>query len=310
MGHQIHLPVMLDEALQGLAIQSEEIYLDCTFGRGGHSKAILDLLCGNGQLLAIDKDSEAVNSSAAKTLAKDSKFEIVQESYACLQRITDDRGWSGKVAGIILDLGVSSPQLDSADRGFSFIHSGPLDMRMDAQEGLSAADWLANVTASDLTEILKTYGEERFARRIANTIVTKREQTPIVNTRQLADIIADAIPFREKHKHPATRSFQAIRIYINHELVELESGLKQAVNVLKKGGRLVVISFHSLEDRIVKRFFRDEQRGGNFPKNLPVTADAYRPRLTNIGKAIQPSPIEVGRNPRARSAIMRVAERI
>lgn len=310
MEQQKHLPVMLDEALQGLEIQPEGIYLDCTFGRGGHSKAILDRLCGDGKLLAIDKDSEAVNSSVAMTLGKDSRFKIVQESYACLQQIVDKRGWNGKVMGILMDLGVSSPQLDSAGRGFSFLHSGPLDMRMDTHKGLSAADWLANVKASELTEVLKLYGEERFARRISYAIVAEREQAPIVNTRQLADIITDAIPFREKHKHPATRSFQAIRIYINHELDDLRVGLQQAVNVLKIGGRLVVISFHSLEDRIVKRFFRDEQRGGDFSKYLPIPTEASEPRLTKIGKAIQPSTMEVENNPRARSSIMRVAERI
>lgn len=306
----IHLPVMLDEVLEELAVQEDGYYIDCTFGRGGHSQAILEKLGPSGKLLALDKDKAAVVSKNAQRLMKDPRFEIVQQSFACLEELAKRRGWLGQVAGILMDLGVSSPQLDEAERGFSFLHEGPLDMRMNAQSGMSAAEWIARVEETELADVLKRYGEERFARRIARAIVERRAVEPIKTTRQLAEIIECAVPVREKTKHPATRSFQAIRLFINRELEELRQGLIQAVPVLRPGGRLVAIAFHSLEDRIVKRFIRDEARGGSFPAGMPIEASAYSPRLKKIGKAQRPSAEEVSRNPRARSAVLRAAERL
>jgi 16S rRNA (cytosine1402-N4)-methyltransferase len=306
-----HAPVMLEEALRGLAVKPGGIYVDGTFGRGGHGRAILQQLGASGALLAFDRDWDAIHCAEAVELTKDRRFELIQERFSQLQRTVADKDWLGKVDGVLLDVGVSSPQLDDAQRGFSFQKDGPLDMRMDKRMGLSAAQWLAQVSEQELAGVLFEYGEEKFARRIAAAIVQTRLTAPLLTTRQLAELIERTAPVREKNKHPATRSFQAIRIAINGELDELKDGLEQAVTVLKPGGRLVVIAFHSLEDRIVKRFFRDEAGGGYRPGKLPVPEAArHKTRLKKIGKALQASAAEVDCNPRARSAVMRVAERI
>ena len=265
-----HLPVMYAEALQQLAIKQDGIYLDCTFGRGGHSQGILNLLGPGGQLLAFDRDSDAINSDYAQAMLTDERFKLKHSCFSELESIVKNASLAGKIDGILLDLGVSSPQLDNPERGFSFLRDGPLDMRMDGNAGVSAEQWLASVDEKDLVKVLFDYGEERFARRIARAIVEKRAQSPIKTTRQLAELIEDAVPVREKHKHPATRTFQAIRIEINRELDELKAVLQQSARVLRPGGRLVVISFHSLEDRIVKRFIRDESGAKYNPGRLPI----------------------------------------
>lgn len=304
-----HQAVLLDEAIQGLNIKADGIYVDGTFGRGGHSRAILQKLSAKGHLLALDKDPEAIRA-AQKILENDTRFNIVACSFAEIKKAIESCGWTGKVDGILLDLGVSSPQLDDASRGFSFQKDGPLDMRMDPDQGQSAAQWLKHADAKDITHILKVYGEERFAKRIATAIVEQRTEHPIETTRQLAELIAAAVPIREKGKDPATRSFQAIRIFINRELEDLDLFLQQVIEVLKPGGRLVIISFHSLEDRRIKRFMRKMSKGDEFPPGLPVTQAQLNPSLKIIGKAIKAGEDEVSRNVRARSAVMRVAERI
>lgn len=307
--HPEHLPVLLAETVEALAIQPDGFYVDATFGRGGHSRAILNQLSAEGRLLGLDRDPEAI--AAGQLLAKeDARFSIEHCAFSALSDVIFSRLWQGKVAGILMDIGVSSPQLDNAERGFSFAKDGPLDMRMNPEAGISASEWLAVAEASEIAGVLKTYGEERFSKRIANAIVESREQQAITTTSQLAAIVDRASPFREKHKHPATRTFQAIRIFINSELEELTSALSQAVDVLSVGGRLAVISFHSLEDRIVKRFFRDEARGDDLPAHFPVTADQLNPRLRIVGKAIKASEAELAVNVRARSAVLRVAEKL
>lgn len=306
-----HLPVMYAEALQQLAIKKDGIYLDCTFGRGGHSQGILNLLGQYGQLLAFDRDSEAINSDYAQAMLADERFKLRYSCFSELESIVKNANLAGKVDGILLDLGVSSPQLDNPERGFSFLRDGPLDMRMDGNAGVSAEQWLASVDEKNLVKVLFDYGEERFARRIARAIVEKRAQSPITTTRQLAELIEDAVPVREKHKHPATRTFQAIRIEVNRELDELKAVLQQSARVLRPGGRLVVISFHSLEDRIVKRFIRDESGAKYNPGKLPIKeVDIAKGFLKRIGKALKAGKQEISQNPRARSAIMRVAERV
>ncbi len=304
-----HHPVLLDEVLESLNIRPDGIYLDGTFGRGGHSAAILQRLSENGRLLAMDKDPQAVVVAQSR-FAGDSRFSIVRGSYTMLEQEVEKRGWRGKVDGILLDLGVSSPQLDDPTRGFSFRHDGPLDMRMDPESGHSAAEWLAEAGEGEIAMVLKEYGEERFAKRIARAIVHERAQAPITTTARLAKIVAEANPKWEKDKHPATRSFQAIRIFINAELEELEQVLSQSVEMLAPGGRLALISFHSLEDRRVKRFIRDEARGGDFPPGLPVTDAQLNRRLRAVGKDISAGKAELEVNPRARSAVLRVAERL
>lgn len=302
---------MYAEALEQLAIKKEGIYVDCTFGRGGHSQGILSRLNDSGRLLAMDRDLVAIDSEAAQTLLKDKRFKLRHCCFSELESVVADEGWTGKVEGILLDLGVSSPQLDDPERGFSFLRDGPLDMRMARHVGLSAEQWLAQVTEKDLAKVLFEYGEERFARRIARAVIESRAKTPITTTRQLADLVENSLPFREKHKHPATRTFQAIRIEINRELDELKEALQQSVRVLKPGGRLVVISFHSLEDRMVKQFIRSESGAKFDPGKLPVKeADISKGMLKKIGKAIKAGDREIGQNPRARSAVMRVAERV
>jgi 16S rRNA (cytosine1402-N4)-methyltransferase len=304
-----HQPVLLNEVLQGLAVRPDGVYVDGTFGRGGHAGAILSLLGPEGRLLAMDKDPAAVES-AERQFGGDPRFEIEQGAFTMLSRMVAERELGGHINGLLLDLGVSSPQLDDASRGFSFSMSGPLDMRMDPTSGISAAQWLETASERDIAHVLKTFGEERFARRIARSIVATRHTNPLRTTAQLAELIAAAVPVYEQHKHPATRSFQAIRIFINHELDDIRDVLHQVPDVLAPQGRLAVISFHSLEDRIVKRFIRDEFRGEAPPPEFPLAGMDYRPRMRPVGKAIRPGDAEVSSNPRARSAVLRVAERL
>lgn len=308
MSAQAHLPVLLEEVLSALAPKPNGRYVDCTFGRGGHARAILARLDADGRLYAIDRDIDAVRAAQTQ-FAHDPRFAIVNGRFSMLQQLVENWGIAARVDGILLDLGVSSPQLDDAARGFSFRREGPLDMRM-GNEGMSAAEWIDSAEAGEIAEVLYRLGEERFGRRIANAIVRARAITPIETTSALAKIVADAVPTREPGKDPATRSFQAIRMHINQELPELESVLPQTLNALAPGGRLAVISFHSLEDRAVKQFIRKHARGDDFPANLPVTHDKLRPLLKPIGKAIRASAAEVATNPRARSAVLRVAERL
>jgi 16S rRNA (cytosine1402-N4)-methyltransferase len=306
-----HLPVMLAEALQQLAIKKDGIYLDCTFGRGGHSQEILNQLGESGRLLAFDRDADAINSECAQAMLKDERFTLKHSCFSELGNIVADEQLTGKIDGILMDLGVSSPQLDTPERGFSFLRDGSLDMRMDSTTGVSAQEWLASVTEQDLITVLFDYGEERFARRIARAVIETRLEAPITTTGQLARLIEATVPIREKFKHPATRSFQAIRIEINQELDELKQGLQQSVPALKPGGRLVVISFHSLEDRIVKRFIRDESGAKYNPGKLPIKeVDIAKGLLKKVGKAIKAGKLEISQNTRSRSAIMRVTEKI
>ena len=304
-----HRPVLLEEALQALNIKTNGYYVDGTFGRGGHSGALLARLDKDGRLLALDKDPAAV-AEAQRRFGEDRRFAVRQASFAKLKQEVTTLGWLGQVDGILLDLGVSSPQLDDASRGFSFQKEGPLDMRMDPSQGMSAASWLAEAREQDIARVLKEFGEERFAKRIARAIVNARAEQAITTTGRLAAIVAAAVPSREPGKDPATRSFQAIRIFINKELEDLKTCLEDVLDVLKPGGRLVVISFHSLEDRIIKRFIREQEKGDRFPPDLPVTQIQLHPRLCAVGKPVRPNEEEVRTNPRARSAIMRVAERL
>ena len=309
MAEPMHFPVLLRESVDALLTDPEGFYIDGTFGRGGHSRAILSGLAQSGGLLAFDKDPEAVRTGG-DLAAQDPRFQIVHGSFADLATVAEQRGLTGRVAGVLLDLGVSSPQLDQPERGFSFAQDGPLDMRMDTTCGVTAAQWVNSTREEEIARVLFEYGEERFSRRMARAIVAKRDQTPFTRTRQLADVITEANPRWERDKHPATRAFQAIRIAINNELQDLEQALAAAVRILKPGGRLVVISFHSLEDRIVKRFIRHESRGENFPKGLPITVAMQQHQLKAIGKTIKAGADELRQNIRSRSAIMRVAEKI
>jgi 16S rRNA (cytosine1402-N4)-methyltransferase len=309
MNSNTHQPVMLKETLDALNVVADGYYADGTFGRGGHSRAILARLGATGHLLVMDKDPEAIASAHAQ-FEQDARVVVRHGSFRYLDRELSALGWQGKMDGILLDLGVSSPQLDDAQRGFSFREDGPLDMRMDSSSGRSAAEWLASADEQDIATVLKEYGEERYARRIARAIVQARSGAPINTTRQLAAIVAAANPGWEPGKDPATRSFQAIRIFINGELDDLRACLPQMLDMLRPGGRLVVISFHSLEDRIVKRFIRDQARGDNYPPDLPVTHVQMNARLRPIGKAQYPSAEEVADNARARSAVLRIAERL
>ena len=303
-----HQPVLLLEVLAALNIHPNGIYVDCTFGRGGHSQAILNHLGNQGQILALDQDPEAV--LAAQALSKvDNRFTLIHTQFTELKQIVVANNWLGKVNGILLDLGVSSPQLDVPTRGFSFMHDGPLDMRMDPSRGDSIGVWLSQATIQQVAHVLKEYGEERYAWRIAKAIIAARQKETLTSTTQLANIVAAAHPHWEKGKHPATRTFQALRIFINRELEELQQLLPQTLEVLAPQGRLVVISFHSLEDRIVKRFIRNQAKGDPFPINVPLTAAALHPQLRLMGKPIFPSAEEIVANPRARSAVLRVAEK-
>ncbi|MFZ7200199.1 16S rRNA (cytosine(1402)-N(4))-methyltransferase RsmH [Avibacterium avium] len=310
-----HFTVLLNEAVDGLALKEKGIYIDGTFGRGGHSRLILSRLSQDGRLIAIDRDPRAI---AAAAQIQDPRFQIEHNSFSAIPEICEKLGLVGKIDGILLDLGVSSPQLDEAERGFSFMKDGPLDMRMDTTQGLSATEWLQQVSEQDLAWVLKTFGEERFAKRIAQAIVNYNKNArqngtePLNRTLQLAELIAQSVPFKDKHKHPATRSFQAIRIFINAELEELERVLQGALQVLAPQGRLSIISFHSLEDRMVKHFMRKQSKGESLPKGLPLREDQIQrsQTLKTIGKAIMPSEQEIAQNARSRSAVLRIAERV
>ncbi|PKG39636.1 16S rRNA (cytosine(1402)-N(4))-methyltransferase RsmH [Psychromonas sp. Urea-02u-13] len=306
-----HITVLLDEAVNGLALKKDGIYVDGTFGRGGHSRYILDRLGENGRLIAIDRDPRAI-AVGEELMKQDPRFQIVHGPFSGLAEYVKDLDLAGQIDGVLLDLGVSSPQLDDAERGFSFMRDGPLDMRMDPTSGISAADWLAKADVEDISWVLKTFGEEKFAYRIARAIVEDREEKPFLRTLDLAQLIERLCPKREKKKHPATRSFQAIRIYVNSELEEIHKVLDGALDILAVGGQLSVISFHSLEDRIVKRFIRKEEKGREYPPGLPLT-DAqmqFGRTLKGLGKALKPSAREVDENPRARSSVLRVALKI
>ena len=302
-----HTTVLLHEAVDALQVQPQGIYVDGTFGRGGHSRLILQKLGPQGRLIALDKDPAAI---AAGQEIKDARFQLVHSGFEELSNVLLSLSVD-KVDGVLLDLGVSSPQLDEPERGFSFRFDAPLDMRMDTSRGQTAAEWLATVDESLLTEVIRDYGEERFAKQVARALVAARKEQAIVTTRQLSEVVAKVVRTREPGKNPATRTFQAIRIYINRELEELTHILPQCVDVLKPGGRLAVISFHSLEDRIVKRFMRDTAQGDKMPMGLPIrAADIPQGMLKLIGKAVQAGADEIEKNPRARSAVLRVAERI
>lgn len=306
-----HVTVLLDEAVEALAVRADGCYLDGTFGRGGHSRLILEKLGPGGRLVGFDKDPLAI-ASGQDLAAEDGRFVVVQRSFAELGDEVAVAGLAGKVAGILLDLGVSSPQLDDADRGFSFLNDGPLDMRMNPERGVSAAEWLASAAEDEIARVFKDYGEERFAKRMARAVVQRRAVQPFERTADLAEVLKEANPAWEKNKHPATRAFQGLRIHINSELADLERGLDAALEALEVGGRLVVISFHSLEDRIVKQFMRKHAKGeaDNLPRNLPVAVKPFEPRLKLLGKPQYASDAEVKANPRSRSAVMRVAEKV
>lgn len=302
------MPVLLGPVLEGLKIKQDGCYVDGTFGRGGHSREILKRLGSEGRLIAIDRDPDAI-AAAPASLTDDPRFELIRGDIAQLETFIEERGLTGRVDGILLDLGVSSPQLDEADRGFSFMRDGPLDMRMDPQSGISAAQWLQTVEESTLKRVLKQYGEEAHAARIARAIVAARESIPFSRTAQLARVIEEASPKRGAKIHPATKTFQAIRIFINDELGQLQRALDASLAVLARGGRLCVISFHSLEDRIVKRFMREASREAEQYRGLPNVPEAFRPKLRLAGKDVTASDEEIEANRRARSARLRVAER-
>lgn len=306
-----HVTVLLREAVEALAVRADGCYLDGTFGRGGHSRAILEGLAESGRLLGFDKDPQAIATGLALADA-DARFQIVQRSFAELGEEVAVRGLTGQVDGILLDLGVSSPQLDDPERGFSFMNDGPLDMRMNPDAGLSAAEWIASADEEEIARVFYEYGEERFSRRMARAIVQRRGEQPFTRTADLAEVIAAANPAWEKGKHPATRAFQGLRIHVNNELGDLERGLEAALEALSVGGRLVVISFHSLEDRIVKQFMRRQVKGeaDNLPRDLPVRVARFEPRIKLIGKPQYASAEELKANPRSRSAVMRVAEKL
>jgi 16S rRNA (cytosine1402-N4)-methyltransferase len=304
-----HRPVLLEEVLDALNIQSDGIYVDATFGRGGHSEAILARLNAKGRLLALDQDPEAI-AHGKKYFADEPRIQFEHCNFSQVAQVVAEHKLEQRINGVLMDLGVSSPQLDDAARGFSFLRSGPLDMRMNTEEGESAMQWLQRVELRDLILVLKRYGEERFAKRIAGAIVAAREEGEIENTTQLADIISAAVPVKEKNKHPATRSFQAIRIFINRELESVETGLRGAADVLALQGRLAVISFHSLEDRLVKRFMRAQSTPEKLPPGLPVMNAGLQAPFRLVGKSVVAGETEVSANPRSRSARLRVLERV
>lgn len=304
----IHQPVLLKEVIEGLAIKPDGYYVDTTFGRGGHAAEILDRLSEQGRLLAMDKDPEAV-VAAMHGVFKDPRLNVVHSTFSQLESVVATQGWQGNIAGVLMDLGVSSPQLDDPDRGFSFMRDGPLDMRMNPTQGLDAATWINRAKESEIATVLYEYGEERYSRRIAKAIVKARAEEPFSRTLRLAQVIRAAHPAWEAHQHPATRSFQAIRIFINSELDELKTALEQSLNVLSPGGRLCVISFHSLEDRIIKKFMQKQAKGDPFPPDLPVQHAQLSPTLRLLGSQ-KAHEDEVKNNPRARSARLRIAEKI
>ena len=302
-----HVTVLLDEAVESLAIKSDGVYMDATFGRGGHSRKILSVLGESGRLVAVDRDLYAIAAGEALT---DPRFQLVHRAFGEIGEAAAEAGVRD-VDGILFDVGVSSPQIDDGERGFSFRHNAPLDMRMDTTQGETAAEWLARAEIRDITEVIRNYGEERFAFQIAKKVVAARLEQPIVTTGQFASIVRSTVRTREPGQDPATRSFQALPIHINQELRQLEKALPQALELLRPGGRLVVISFHSLEDRIVKNFMRNQSVADDMPKGLPLRADQLpKPKLRLVGKQIKASAAEVAANPRARSAVMRVAEKL
>lgn len=301
-----HVPVLKDEVLAALNLHDDSLVVDATYGRGGHTRAIMSRLGNGGRILVIDRDPTAVNQ-ARKEWSDDARVEIVHAEFSELSKLLEQRHVNGRVTGMLFDFGVSSPQLDDPERGFSFSHDGPLDMRMNPDQGLSAAEWLEQISEAELTNVLRKFGEERFARRIARAI---KQHGVIASTGELARLISQAAPATEKGKHPATRTFQAIRIAVNEELDQIKLVLPQASKALATGGRLVIISFHSLEDRLVKRFLRDQSKGDPFPPDLPVTHDMLKPELKLVGKAIRAGADEIKKNRRARSAVLRVAEKI
>jgi 16S rRNA (cytosine1402-N4)-methyltransferase len=306
-----HITVLLGEAIEALAVRPDGCYIDGTFGRGGHSRLLLQQLGEKGRLLGFDKDPQAIATGQALA-AEDGRFVIVQRSFAEMAAEAERLGLVGKVGGILLDLGVSSPQLDDPARGFSFLNDGPLDMRMDPSQGISAAQFIAQAPEEEIARVFKEYGEERFARRMARAVVERREAQPFERTGDLAQVLKDANPAWEKNKHPATRAFQGLRIHVNSELADLEAGLEAALSLLEVGGRLAVISFHSLEDRIVKLFMRRLEKGeaDKLPRNLPVRVERFEPIIRTLGKARFASEAELKANPRSRSAVMRVAEKL
>ncbi len=304
-----HTPVLLDEVLAGLSVRPDGRYCDATFGRGGHTAAILGALGPAGRVVAIDRDPEAIRAGRRR-FAAEARLTLVQGSFGSLEERVRAAGFEGELDGVLLDLGVSSPQLDEAARGFSFMQDGPLDMRMDNESGQSAAQWLAKAGEREIADVIRGLGEERFARRIARAIVAARAEAPITRTAALAALVAEAVPTREPGKHPATRTFQAIRIHVNGELDALEAVLPQAVRLLAPGGRLCLISFHSLEDRIVKRYIRREEQGDPVYAGLPNVPAHARARLKRVSGAVMAGENEVRANPRARSAVLRVAERL
>jgi 16S rRNA (cytosine1402-N4)-methyltransferase len=302
-----HLTVLQQEAVDALEVKASGTYVDGTFGRGGHSRAILERLGPNGRLLAIDRDPQAV---AAARAINDKRLSAVHQSFGTLAKVVQQAGIDA-VDGVLLDIGVSSPQLDEGERGFSFRFDAPLDMRMDTTQGETAAAFLASAGIKEITEVIRNYGEERFAFQIAKKIVAARSERPVATTGQLAALVREAVRTREPGQDPATRTFQALRIHVNQELEQLALVLPQAIEILKSGGRLVVISFHSLEDRIVKRFLRAQSSTDNLPKNLPLrSVDLPQPRLRLVGKPVKASAAEIAANARARSAVMRVAEKL
>lgn len=304
-----HQPVLLKEAVSALVTTPDGLYIDATFGRGGHAKAILEKLTIKGRLIAFDKDDEAVQF-AQQYFSSDQRLQIFHQSFKEMEAVISAKGLMGKVNGVLFDLGVSSPQIDAPTRGFSFAKDGPLDMRMDQTKGMTAAEWLQTVSEEKLADILWSLGEEKYSRRIARIIVQQRLIAPIETTRQLADLIKRVVPRSKKEdKHPATRSFQAIRIAINEELTDLALGLQHAFNILAPGGRMTVISFHSLEDRVVKQFIRQLEKGAPLPKGLPIKGPGFTSQLISLGKSVKPSFMEINNNPRARSARLRIAEK-
>jgi len=303
---EAHIPVLLREAVD--ALREGGVYVDATFGRGGHARNIANSLGKQGKLIGFDRDPRAIELGR-KLFANDERVQLLHSEFSLMAKALKEFVNIEKVDGVLMDLGVSSPQLDQAERGFSFMRDGLLDMRMDTTQGESAAQWLSRVEEQDLVKVLFELGEEKFARRIARAIVLERNETKIDSTLQLASLIENSIPKKDKHKHPATRTFQAIRLHVNQELMQINQALPQAVSLLNEGGRLAVISFHSLEDRIVKRFIRGLSTPNLPPKNIPVSEDAYRTPLKAISRAIKPSKQEVLDNPRSRSSVLRIAER-
>ena len=308
-GTAAHVPVLLSAVLAGLNIRPAGFYIDGTFGRGGHSRAILKRLDSDGRLLAIDRDPQAIAEADSDLLA-DPRFQLIRGEIAELGDIVAIKGLEGAVDGVLLDLGVSSPQLDRAERGFSFQSDGPLDMRMDPDRGESAAAWLNKVSEQELKRVLRVYGEENSAAKIASAIVRNRSLRPVTTTGELAEIVEGVVPRRGQRRHPATKTFQAIRIVVNDELRQLEAGLAASLRLLRRGGRLCVITFHSLEDRIVKRFMRDASREPEQYRGMPDVPAEHRPPLRLIGKPITADDAEIDRNPRSRSARLRIAERL